>query len=336
MNRYINDFYTKVDIDADAVDRIIAASKTERIRRSVNKSTVFAFACVAMMVIGIFSVIMMKPGIMFSNNNIEATQIESIGNLSSGSESLLFHDGFSFWIDSSYYNGKKLYAVIKGNYRESEWKYADLPDTIKYVVTESDDAVFSVNENRVELVNKEIVLTKKDNHFEGVIELNVTQLESYISLEVSIPTMDIISRGKLITTAYGPYKMKSGVARVYCKSSDSLLNGENILYLKSIVAFPQGALSEPIAGLSVRYYVPFSDIDTKIAIYNENGDLIPVVLETQRPEDDGVLYTCLYGFAGTQNVRVVFYNTYDKDTQENIQEFEVTLNNPDEGILVFE
>ena len=119
--------------------------------------------------------------------------------------------------------------------------------------------------------------------------------------------------------------------RAYTDDEEALLNGDNILFIKSIVQYPHGAVGDYICGIEMQYYVPNDMMnagkDIQAKIFNEDGNEIAMTNSLQNGDrsSNGMMMLRSYGFPNNRNVKVVLY---DANTEENkpIQEYNVTLN----------
>ena len=182
----INDFYTKIDINADAVDRIIATSKTAKPHKTINRITVIVSTCAAALVIGIFSVLMFQMTnvtINETNNLFTYSNIEKFEGDTVGGDTLQSHDGIALWINAAYFNGHKMYVAVKGECLKSDWTDGSLPDILKYTDFSDEQAYFSINDIPVKPVGDEIVLTKNRKYYEGVVQFDFEN-ESFVQSDI--------------------------------------------------------------------------------------------------------------------------------------------------------
>ena len=250
MHKQIQNFYDKVDIGNHAVNRIIAVSKFAKPHRTVNKVAVIASACAAALVIGILSVCLfrsMEPDGLAERYLPSYDTIARIGSTATGNDALIAHDGLAVAIESAYSNGKTMYIALFGEYIDTD----AAPDTLHYSYSEGDGASFTVNGRTAELKTKDIILTKNGKLFKGVVELEIDEPSSAARLELTIPSFEIYSNHTLVKKIIEPFKMDGGVIRAYTDNEKALLNGENILFIKSIVQYPRGAVGDYICGIEM-------------------------------------------------------------------------------------
>ena len=108
-------------------------------------------------------------------------------------------------------------------------------------------------------------------------------------------------------------------------------NGDNILFIKSIVQYPHGAVGDYICSVEMQYYVPNEMIhdgkDIQAKIFNEDGSEIAMTNSLQNGDrnGNGMMMLRSYDFPDSRNIKVVLY---DANAEENkpIQEYDVTLN----------
>ena len=334
MNRYINDFYTKVDIDADAVDRIIAASKTAKPHKTVNKIAVIVSTCAAALVIGVFSLLMFqmtnatidKTNDLFTYSNIEKFECISTG----GDDVLYSHDGIALWIAGGYFNGQKMYVAVKGECLEYDWTESSLPNILKFTDFSDEQTFFSINDIPVTPVGDEIVLTKNRKYYEGVVQFNFENEESLVYLKMNLPTIDAYSGGTFTKTVSGPFEISDVISRTYTVDEERVLNSNDEMYIQSIAAYPHKAMNEPEIGLLIDYYIPdgtyASGIRVKSKIYNEDGTEVALIQEFQSRKESGFMKCAGYDYPIGRNVKVVLIDAVSSDV---LQEYEVYLNDPE-------
>ena len=330
MNKQIQNFYDKVDIGNHVAERIITMSKTATPRRTVNKIAVIASASAAALVVGILSVFLfrsMEHAFITERFIPSYDTISKVGSIATGNDALIAHDGLAVAIENAYSNGKTMYVALFGEYIDSD----SAPDTLRYSYSEHDGSSFTVSGITAELKTKDIVLTKSGKLFNGVIEMEIDEPSSAARLEMTIPSFEIYSDNTLVKKIIEPFKMDGGVIRAYTDDEEALLNGDNILFIKSIVQYPHGAVSDDICGVEMQYYVPNEMIhdgkDIQAKIFNEDGSEIAMTNSLQNGDrnGNGMMMLRSYDFPDSRNIKVVLY---DANAEENkpIQEYDVTLN----------
>ncbi len=334
MNKQIKIFYDKVDIGNHAADRIITVSKSAKPRRTVNKIAVIASASAAALVIGILSVFLfrsMDPDCISERLLPSYDTISKIGSTATGNDALIAHDGLAVAIENTYSNGKTMYVALFGEYIASDRNADSAPDTLRYSFSEGDGSSFTVNGRAAKLKTKDIILTKSGKLFKGVIEIEIDEPSSAARLEMTIPSFEIYSDNTLVKTINEPFKMDGGVVRAYTDNEEALLKGDNILFIKSIVQYPHGAVGDFICSVEMQYYVPNEMIhngkDIQAKIFNEDGSEIAMTNSLQNGDrsGNGMMMLRSYGFPDSRKIKVVLY---DANSEENkpIQEYDVTLN----------
>lgn len=334
MNKQIKIFYDKVDIANHAADRIITVSKSAKPRRTVNKIAVIASASAAALVIGILSVFLfrsMDPDCISERLLPSYDTISKIGSTATGNDALIAHDGLAVAIENTYSNGKTMYVALFGEYIASDRNADSAPDTLRYSFSEGDGSSFTVNGRAAKLKTKDIILTKSGKLFKGVIEIEIDEPSSAARLEMTIPSFEIYSDNTLVKTINEPFKMDGGVVRAYTDNEEALLKGDNILFIKSIVQYPHGAVGDYICSVEMQYYVPNEMIhngkDIQAKIFNEDGSEIAMTNSLQNGDrsGNGMMMLRSYGFPDSRKIKVVLY---DANSEENkpIQEYDVTLN----------
>ena len=334
MNKQIKIFYDKVDIGNHAADRIITVSKSAKPRRTVNKIAVIASASAAALVIGILSVFLfrsMDPDCISERLLPSYDTISKIGSTATGNDALIAHDGLAVAIENTYSNGKTMYVALFGEYIASDRNADSAPDTLRYSFSEGDGSSFTVNGRAAKLKTKDIILTKSGKLFKGVIEIEIDEPSSAARLEMTIPSFEIYSDNTLVKTINEPFKMDGGVVRAYTDNEEALLKGDNILFIKSIVQYPHGAVGDYICSVEMQYYVPNEMIhngkDIQAKIFNEDGSEIAMTNSLQNGDrsGNGMMMLRSYGFPDSRKIKVVLY---DANSEENkpIQEYDVTLN----------
>ena len=334
MNKQIINFYNKVDIDNYAAERIITVSKSAKPRRTVNKIAVIASASAAALVIGILSVFLfrsMDHDCVSERLLPSYDTISKIGSTATGNDALIAHDGLAVAIENTYSNGKTMYVALFGEYIASDRNADSAPDTLRYSFSEGDGSSFTVNGRAAKLKTKDIILTKSGKLFKGVIEIEIDEPSSAARLEMTIPSFEIYSDNTLVKTINEPFKMDGGVVRAYTDNEEALLKGDNILFIKSIVQYPHGAVGDYICSVEMQYYVPNEMIhngkDIQAKIFNEDGSEIAMTNSLQNGDrsGNGMMMLRSYGFPDSRKIKVVLY---DANSEENkpIQEYDVTLN----------
>ena len=333
MNRYINDFYAKVDIDADAVDRIIAASKTAKPRKTAGKIMIPVSACAAVLVIlalpvlifQITTVTVDETDDMFTYSNIERFESVAAGD----EEALLSHDGIALWIEGAYFNGHKMYVAVKGECIEYDWTESSLPDILRFTDFSDERACFSINDIPVRPVGDEIVLTKNRKYYEGVVQFNFENEESLVYLKMNLPAIDAYSGGSFTKTVSGPFETSNVISRVYTVNEEKVLNGNDEMYVKNVSVLSEA--SEQV--LSVESFIPAAlirDMDIKAAAYDENSKELALVDEIQLFKEKEQGYSKWFTFAASSSkkVHIVLYDAGSTESDKPLQEYDVTLNNP--------
>ena len=330
MNKQIQNFYDKVDIGNHVAERIITMSKTATPRRTVNKIAVIASASSAALVVGILSVFLfrsMEHAFITERFIPSYDTISKVGSIATGNDALIAHDGLAVAIENAYSNGKTMYVALFGEYIDSD----SVPDTLRYSYSKGDGSSFTVNSKTAELKTKDIILTKSGKLFKGVIEMEIDEPSSAARLEMTIPSFEIYSDNTLVKTINEPFKMDGGVVRAYTDNEEALLKGDNILFIKSIVQYPHGAVGDYICSVEMQYYVPNEMIhngkDIQAKIFNEDGSEIAMTNSLQNGDrsGNGMMMLRSYGFPDSRKIKVVLY---DANSEENkpIQEYDVTLN----------
>ena len=334
MNKQIQNFYDKVDIGNHAADRIITVSKSAKPRRTVNKIAVIASASAAALVIGILSVFLfrsMDPDCVSERLLPSYDTISKIGSTATGNDALIAHDGLAVAIENTYSNGKTMYVALFGEYIASDRNADSAPDTLRYSFSEGDGSSFTVNGRAAKLKTKDIILTKSGKLFKGVIEIEIDEPSSAARLEMTIPSFEIYSDNTLVKKIIEPFKIDGGIIRAYTDNEEALLNGDNILFIKSIIQYPHGAVGDYICGIEMQYYVPNDMMnagkDIQAKIFNEDGNEIAMTNSLQNGDrnGNGMMMLRSYDFPDSRNIKVVLY---DSNAEENkpIQEYDVTLN----------
>ena len=224
-----------------------------------------------------------------------------------------------------------MYVALFGEYIASDRNADSAPDTLRYSFSEGDGSSFTVNGRAAKLKTKDIILTKSGKLFKGVIEIEIDEPSSAARLEMTIPSFEIYSDNTLVKTINEPFKMDGGVVRAYTDNEEALLKGDNILFIKSIVQYPHGAVGDYICSVEMQYYVPNEMIhngkDIQAKIFNEDGSEIAMTNSLQNGDrsGNGMMMLRSYGFPDSRKIKVVLY---DANSEENkpIQEYDVTLN----------
>ena len=328
----INDFYTKIDINADAVDRIIATSKTAKPHKTVNRIAVIVSTCAAALVIGIFSLLMFQMTnvtINETNNLFTYSNIEKFEGDTVGGDTLQSHDGIALWINAAYFNGHKMYVAVKGECLKSDWTDGSLPDILKYTDFSDEQAYFSINDIPVKPVGDEIVLTKNRKYYEGVVQFDFENEESLVYLKMNLPTIDAYYDGTFTKTVLGPFDMSNVISRTYTVNEEKVLNGNDEMYVKNISVLSEASEQ----GLYVECFVPAAlirDMDIKVAAYDENSKELALIDETQLFKEKEQGYSKCFTFAtpSSKKVHIVLYDARSRASDKPLQEYDVTLNNP--------
>ena len=331
MNKQIQAFYKHVDIGDAAVERILAASKTAKPRRTVNRTAVIVSVSAAALIVGILSVFLFRSAEPANTSELIMPSYETvlkIGNSASGNDALIAHDGLAVAVESVYSNGETVYIALFGEYIDDRHD-EPAPDTLRYAYSGGDGSSFTVNGRTAELKTKEIVLTKSGKLFKGVMEIGIDESSSAARLEMRIPWFELYSGDSLVKKIAEPFETEGGVIRAYAEDEKALLSGDSILYIKSIVQYPRGAIGEYDCGVELQYYVPDELIrdgkDIQARAYNEDGSEISEVNAFQYNNRDGRLMLRSFGFPESRNIRVVLYDA-NAEEYKPIQEYEVTLN----------
>ena len=331
MNQYINDFYTKVDIDAEAVDRIISASKTAKPRKTVGKTVTVASVSAAVLVIGIICVWIVHP--LFDKTPLPSYEtITEMGQAGARGDALITHDGFAVAVEGAYSNGETIYVALFGDYNRWEWDCDTPPDTIRYSYEENDGSCFSVNDRPAELVTEDIVLRRSGGFFKGVMALSIDEPSSGARLEMVIPSFDIYSNNAYVKTISQPFEMEGGVFRAYSDNEEALLNGDNILYVKSILQYERTAVGDYICGISVNYYVPDDwengGMDIRVRVFNKGGGEIALTrtLSSRGADGRGKNIECSFDFPDSRYITVALYDVNASNQSDPLQEYDVVLN----------
>lgn len=329
----INDFYTKIDINADSVDRIIATSKTAKPHKTVNRITVIASTCAAVLVIGVISVLMVQitatsnnTNNLFTYSNIEKFEGVTIGV---GNDTLQSHNGIALWINGAYFNGYKMYVAVKGECLKSDWTDGSLPDALKCTDLSDEQACFSINDKPVKPVDDEIVLTKNRKYYEGVVQFDFENEESLVYLKMNLPTIDAYYDGTFTKTVFGPFDMSDVISRTYTVNEEKVLTGNDEIYVKKISVLSDASEQ----GLYVETFVPTAlirDMDIKVAAYDENNKEIALVNETQLFKEKEQGYSKCFTFAtpSSKKIHIVLYDVRSVASDKQLQEYDVMLNNP--------
>lgn len=334
MNKQIQNFYENIDIGNYAVERIITVSKTAKPRRTVNKIAVIASASAAALVITILSVFLfhsMEPASITERFSPSYDTISKVGSTATGNDALIAHDGLAVAIESAYSNGKTVYIALFGEYIASDRNADSAPDTLRYSYSNGDGSLFTLNGRTAELKTKDIILTKSGKLFKGVIEIEIDEPSSAARLEMTIPSFEIYSDNTLLKRIIEPFRMDGGVMKAYTDDEASLLNGDNILFIKSIVQYPHGAVGDYISGIEMQYYVPNEMInnskDIQARVFNEDGSEIAMTNSLQNGDrsGNGIMMLKSYDFPDSRNIKVVLYDANAEESKP-IQEYDVTLN----------
>ena len=327
MTERIVDYYNRIHLDTAVVDRMIATAKAAKSHNTVRKPVLIAAACAAALVIGMISAFVLHMAEIpdFSYRNISRFEV------SSTTEALVKHDGLTLWISGAYYNGEKMMIALTGTLDGGGQAVFEAPDSLKIA---KDSVSFTVNQKSAELVNNEVILKKNGDQFTGVITLNAPCEDSGVLLKGSISAVSAYSGDKLIGKINGSFGLEDTVNHVYTQNEAELLDGNNTLHIRSIAAFPKGAINEPQIGLMMGYFVPddYSDKGITATVLNEDGSEIAVIQHYQTRVELGVMHSLGLDFPAGRNVKVVFTD----DDNQVIQEYRVRLNDPDDSFVVLE
>ncbi len=330
---HINDFYAKININADAVDRIIATSKTAKPHKTVNRIAVIVSACAAALVIGIFSVLMFQmtdATIDKTNDLFTYSNIEKFEGVTVGGDTLQSHGGIALWINGAYFNGHKMYVAVKGECLKFDWADNSLPDILKFTDFSDEQAFFSINNIPVKPVGDEIVLTKNRKYYEGVVQFDFENEESLVFLKMNLPTIDAYTDGAFLKTVSGPFDMSNVISRTYTVDEEKVLNSNDEMYIKNVSVISGNSEQ----GLSVESFVPAAltgDMDIKVAVCDENSKELVLVDEIQLYKEKEQGYSKWFTFTApsSKKVHVVLYDAKSGASDKPLQEYDVTLNHPD-------
>lgn len=325
MTKYIHDFYSQINLDEDAVDKMIATAKAPKPYRTFVKTALISAACAAVFVISLISVFLLRvvrtPELSYQNINRF--------RVSSTTETLIKHDGLTLRISGAYYNGERMIISLTGTLDETAHSFSEVPDKI---VIAKDSMTFTVNKKSAGLVNNEIILKKNGDKYTGVMELNAPCEDSVVLLKGSIFSVDVYSDDRSIGKVKGLFELEETVSHVYTQSEAELLEGKSPLYIRNIAAFPRGAVNEPQMGMMMEYFIPddFSDKRITATVINGDGSEIAVIQHYQSPVEEGVMHSLGFDFPNGRNVEIVFT---DEDNKV-VQEYQVQLNDTDDELII--
>ncbi len=332
MNERIYKFYNRMTISDDITERIIETSKTRTPHRTVNRIVVIAAASAAALIFGFFSILFFQsvsPRYISKQAIPSYDTILKVGNVGTGDDALIAHDGLAVAIESAYSNGQTIYVALFGEYIQNDIA----ADTVRYSVSEWDGAIFTVNGRTAKLNSKDIVLKKNGKLFKGVIEIEIDEPASAARLDMTIPSFDIYSGDSFVKTVSGLFEMEGGILRAYTDDESALLNGDNILYIKSIVQNQRDVIGDYVCGIEMQYYVPNEMIksgkDIQARVFNEDGSEISMLSSLQYADrsGNGMIILRSYYFPDSRNIKVELYDANDND--KTIQEYGVVLNDLD-------
>lgn len=332
MNKQINDFYNQIYINDDITDRIIKTSKTASPNKTVNRVIVIAAASAAVLIFGLFSVWFFRSVQLWripKQTPPSYDTILKVGNIGTGDDALIAHDGLAVAIESAYSNGQTVYVALFGEYIHNDIS----ADSLRCTFSEGDGAIFTVNGKEAKQNAEDVVLKKSGRLFKGVIELEIDEPSSAARLDMTIPSFDIYSGASLVKTVSGPFEISGGIIRTYTDNESALLDGDSILYIKSIVQNQRNVIGDYVCGIDIQYFVPDEMInsgkDIQARVFNEDGSEISMSnsLEYDDRSGSGKIRLRSFGFPDSQNIKVRLYDA--NDNQKTIQEYDVVLNNLD-------
>ena len=337
MNKPIKDFYTKLEMNPDAVERIITTSKTIRLNKTYNKVFVTVSTSVAALLIAVVSIFLLNSG----ENNVAKPQsltnevINQFDTLGNADNVLTVHDDYCLWMSGAYFNGEKMYLALTGEYvgnKESGLEH----NTLKFEFKNNNEYFVTVNDEEFKVTSDAIVLEKDGKYFNGVVVVDAPISESIVKVKLNIPFLEVYENMELITTAKGPFEVEDIVSRVYTKNEEKLLNGENEPYITHVAAHQVGVYNEPEIGLSLECYLPkegYYSNKIKVVVYNEDGSEVPIVQEHKLFRESKYIKSASYGFPKDRNIRVALI---DIESGNLVQEYEVYLNDPSKTLAVDE
>lgn len=332
MTKQIHDFYNQIAVSDDITERMIKTSKTAKPHRTINKIAVIAAASAAVLIIGLFSLLIfrsLQPHYTSGQTVPSYDTVLKIGNVGTGDDALIAHDGLAVAIESAYSNGKTVYVALFGEYIQNDIA----TDTLQYSFSEGGGAVFTVNGKAAKLNTKDIVLKKSGKLFKGVISLEIDEPASAARLDMIIPAFDIYSDTSLIKTVSGPFELEGGIIRAYTDNESALLNGDNVLYIQSIVQNPRDTVGDYVCGIEIQYSVPYEMInsgkDIQAKVFNEDGSEILMSNSLEYADLSGNRKNMLrsFDFPDSRNIKVMLYDA--NDNNKTIQEYDVVLNDLD-------
>ena len=326
MTKQIHDFYNRLALSDEMTKHIIEKSKTIKPHRTINKIVVIAAASAAALILGFLSVLFIRYQHIPQQTVPDYDTVLKLGNIGAGNDALIGHDGLAVAIESAYSNGKIVYVALFGEYFQNDVT----ADTLRYTCSEGDGAAFTVNGKAAKLNTKDIVLKKSGKLFKGVIELEIDEPSSAAHLDMTIPVFDLYNDDAPVKTVSGPFELEGGIIRTYTDDENALLNGDNVLYIKSIVQNPRDAVGDDVCGIEMTYYVPYEMInsgqDIQAKIFNKDGSeiLISNSLEYADRSGNGKIMLRSFDFPDSRNIKVVLYDA--NDNHQTIQEYDVVLN----------
>ncbi len=332
MTKQIHDFYNRIAVSDDKTEHIIKTSKTAKPNRSINRIAVIAAASAAALIIGLFSLLIfrsLQPHYTSGQAAPSYDTVLRIGNAGTGNDALIAHDGLAVAIESAYSDGKTVYVALFGEYVQNDVT----ANTLRYTYSEGNSAVFTVNGKAAKLNIKDIVLKKSGKLFKGIISFETDEPASAARLDMTIPSFDIYSNRTLIKTVSGPFELEGGIIRAYTYDEKALLNGDNVLYIQSIVQNPRDAVGDYACGIEMQYYVPYEMIysgkDIQARVFNENGSEISMSnsLEYANSSGNGKIMLRSFDLPDNRNIKVILYDA--NDNNKTIQEYDVVLNDLD-------
>lgn len=327
MNKCINDFYSHIEIDTDAIHTIIETAKTVKPQKENNRWIIIALTCVITLVIGGASVFFLTQSAMNINETPDFSyeNISRFNTLGMGDQLLMKHDGFVLRISGAYFNGEKMYLALEGEFDSDMKEINKEADTLTIRPHTENSIHFSVNGEKKEIAEKEIKLEKRGKIFGATVSADVSIEDSITLVKLSVPSIAAYKKGQYITTLNGPFVMEEMVNRVYTTDEENLINHGDEIFISYIAAIPKGAIEEGI-GLSLHCFIPDRLIDqekpVKAVIYNEDGSCVDPIQVFQKKKDNGTEISADFGYPKTRRVRVELIN----EKGHIVQEYEVYLN----------
>jgi len=329
MTKQIHDFYNRIAVSDSTAEHIIKTSKTAKPRRTINKIVVIAAASAAALALGFFSALFIRYQHIPQQAVPSYETVVKIGNTGIGDDALIAHDGLAVAIESACSNGKTIYVALFGELIQNDIN----ADSLRYTCSEGDGTVFTVNGKAAKLNTKDIVLKKSGKLFKGIIELEIDEPASAARLDMTIPAFGIYSNGSQIKNISEPFELEGGIIRNYTNNENALLNGNNVLYIQSIVQNPRDAVGDDICGIEMQYFVPYEMInsgkDIQAKIFNKDGSeiLMSNSLEYADRSGNGKIMLRSFEFPDSRNIKVMLYDA--NDNHQTIQEYDVILNDLD-------